>query len=63
MPILKTSKEHFASFFVVIDLLVISVFGMYSNTRIDRSRPKSEDESQIIKIADYISYGKNRISS
>ena len=50
MPIPKISKEQFATLFVVIGLLIISVSGMYSNTRIDRYRSKSEDESQIIRL-------------
>ncbi len=59
MSILKISKEQFVTIFVVTGLLVISVFGMYSNTRIDRYRSKSEDESQIIRLLIMFQKAKN----
>ncbi len=47
---IKIKKEHIATLFVVTVLLAISLFGMYSGTRIDRYIPRSDDEAQIVAL-------------
>lgn len=59
MSILKVNRKKMAVFFVVTGLLAVSVFGMYSRTRIDRYQPRSEDESQIIDLLIMFQRAKN----
>ncbi|MCP4553038.1 MAG: hypothetical protein GY834_13600, partial [Bacteroidetes bacterium] len=56
---MKITKEQIATIFVVIVLLALSLFGMYSGTRIDRYIPRSEDEAQIITLLNTFQKAKN----
>lgn len=47
---MQITREQIASIFVVIVLLALSLFGMYSGTRIDRYIPRNDDERQIVKL-------------
>lgn len=47
---MKIIKEQIVIISVVIALLAIALFGMYSGTRIDRYIPKNDEEAQIVTL-------------